>query len=290
MTRCGIVAVVGLPNAGKSSLLNRLVGAHLAITSPRPQSTRQRVIGILSSEHAQIIFADTPGLLDPRYHLQRVMATEIRSALQDADVVLHLIDAARDTGPQLDAAASALAASRAPVLHAFNKWDLVSPETRARLLEEWPLAIPISATTGDGVDALVSAMELALPEGPFLYDPDDVSSQNMRFFACEALREAAFNQLDEELPYAVHAEIDEFRESSDPVYIRATLYVERDSQKGILIGAKGARIREIGRAARTGIEELLGTPVYLDLHVKVLPNWRRNLATLQRLGFQVPKE
>ena len=282
--------MVGAPNAGKSTLLNRLVGQRLAIVSPRPQSTRQRVVGIVSRELEQLVFTDTPGLLDPSYHLQRAMQHEAIEALADADVVLFVIDASRPDaqGPEvLDVLGVAV---RKPMILVLNKADATDLERRTALSQRFPEAQVISAATGDGVDALVQRVAALLPESPFLYNADDASTQSTRFFVCEALREAAFEQLDEELPYAIHCEIDEFRETQRPVYIRAVLYVERDSQKRIVIGEGGKRIREIGKATRTKVEPLVDAPVYLDLWVKVLPNWRRNVATLQRLGFTLPKE
>ena len=313
MTRCGVVAVVGVPNAGKSTLLNRLVGHHLAIVSPKPQSTRRRVVGIVTRDRDQLILTDTPGLLDPRYHLQRAMQHEAMEALRDADLVLFVVDAAdaHPVGPEIlwpDSPNPAMphAADRLPgasgrpgsaprgilspdrTVVALNKADLATPAAVEQLLARYPRALPISARTGAGIDALLDSIAARLPEGPFLHDPEDASSQPLRFFVTEAIREAAFDQLDDELPYAVHSEVDEFREEQRPVYIRATLYVERESQKRILIGERGSRIREIGRATRARVEPLVDAPVYLDLWVKVLPNWRRNPAVLKRLGFSLP--
>ncbi|MGQ0648153.1 MAG: GTPase Era [Gemmatimonadaceae bacterium] len=290
MTRCGIIAVVGAPNAGKSTLLNRLVGQRLAIVSSKPQSTRQRVVGLVTREQEQLIFTDTPGLLDPRYHLQRAMQHEAAEVLRGADLVVFVIDGSHPEAVGPEVLASLGLSSAAPMIIALNKTDVADPATIRQLLDRYPDAMQISASEGTGVSALMDVMAGQLPESPFLYDPNDASTQSVRFFVCEALREAAFEQLEEELPYAVHCEIDEFREGQRPVYIRATLYVERDSQKRILIGQGGSRIREIGRATRAKVEPLVDAPVYLDLWVKVLPNWRRNAATLHRLGFTLPKE
>lgn len=290
MTRCGFVAVVGPPNAGKSTLLNRLVGQRLAIVSPRPQSTRQRVVGIITKDESQLIVVDTPGLLDPRYHLQRAMKNEALEVLGDADVVLFLVDGSRHDSPGPGMLAELGVSIDKPVIVAVNKGDQLDDARKAELLEAYPDAHIISAARGDGVDALVDRLAATVPEGPFHYDPDDASTQSVRFFVTEAVREAAFEQLEEELPYAVHCEIDEFREDRRPIYIRATLYVERESQKRILIGHNGSRIKEIGKATRAKVEPLVDGPVYLDLWIKVLPNWRRNVAALQRLGFTLPKE
>lgn len=288
MTRAGIVAVVGKPNVGKSTLLNRLVGQKLAITSSKPQSTRDRVTGILTLPGAQIVLVDTPGLLDPKYALQRVMRATAIEALTDADVVLYLVDATEtDLRPLTEVAA--ISDLRAPVVVALNKADLLSPTQRQEIAERHPDAVLISAVTGEGVDALVQRLVDLLPESPFLYPEDDLSTQNLRFFAAELIRETALEQLADEVPYAIACQIEEFREEKDPVYIRATIFVERESQKRIVIGQGGSRIREIGKVARAKIEELVGRDVYLDLWVKVLPNWRRDVKALRRLGYNVPE-
>lgn len=290
MTRAGIVTVVGKPNAGKSTLLNRIVGQKLSITSPKPQSTRERVVGILSTAETQMIVTDTPGLLNPRYALQRAMQAAAWRALDDADVIVYLADAMDGPPPTLEDAAGLGTPPHAPVLLALNKMDALAPEQRAALIAACPTALPISARTGDGVDALLQRLTDALPESPFLYPADDVATQPLRFFASECIRETALEQLEDEVPYSVACVIEEFREERQPVYIRAVMHVERESQKRILIGHKGARIREIGRAARAKIEELVGGAVYLDLWVKVLPNWRRDARTLRRLGYRLPED
>ncbi len=290
MPRAGIVTVAGKPNAGKSTLLNRIVGEKLAIVSPKPQSTRDRIVGIRSSGDAQIILLDTPGLLDPRYALQRSMRATALAALADADVILYLADASAGDPEQLAELAGLTSAPRAPVLLALNKIDLLPAGARAALATRLPEAALLSAADGDGVEALVARLEAMLPESPFLYPDDELSTQTVRFFVAELIRETAFEQLDDELPYGVACVIEEFRESQTPVYIRAILHVERDSQKRILIGAGGRRVRDIGRDSRRKIETLVGSPVYLDLWVKVLPNWRRNPRALARLGYTIPED
>lgn len=289
-TRAGIVTVAGQPNAGKSTLLNRLVGQHLAITSHKPQSTRDRIVGLRTADDAQMVILDTPGLLEPKHHLHRAMRGAALAALGEADVIVHVVDAARGTIAPLSEVAQLEVPLRAPVVLALNKCDVLDEERRAALEGAHPDAMLISARTGEGMEALVAAVVAHLPEGPFLYPEEDLSTQPLRFFAREAIREAALTQLDEEVPHAVACEIEEFRETSAPVYIRAVLHVERESQKRILIGEGGQRIKAIGQAARRRIEELLGEAVYLDLWVKVLPNWRRNPAALARLGYTVPSD
>lgn len=290
MTRAGIVTVVGKPNAGKSTLLNRLVGQKLAITSPKPQSTRDRVVGIRSEDGVQMIILDTPGLLEPRYALHAAMRATALEALRDADVVLHLVDATERAPTSLAEAAALERPIRAPVLLVLNKIDALPDAQLSALREEHPEAHLVSAIRGDGVDGLLAAAAGRLPESPFLYPEDEVSTQSTRFFVAELVRESALEQLSDEVPYSVACGIEEFRESRTPVYIRAVLYVERESQKRILIGAKGSRIREIGQASRAKVEALIGAAVYLDLWVKVLPNWRRDESALRRLGYSVPAD
>lgn len=282
MTRCGTVALAGRPNVGKSTLLNALVGEKLAVVSPKPQSTRQPTMGLVSRGDTQYLLMDAPGLFEPRYLLQEAMRAMARKTMADADVIAYLHPLADAPAPSLTHAAQLDAAPHAPVLTVYTKTDLLPPSRRSPLP---PASLAVSALTGEGLDELLRRLRDFLPEGPFLYDADDVSTQPLRFFASEFVREAAFEALGEELPYSVHVEVDEFREGADPVYIRAVLYVERASQKGMVIGQGGRTIRSIGLAARPRIEGLLGRRVYLDLWVKVLPQWRRRAASLEHLGL-----
>jgi GTPase len=290
MPRSGIVTVVGKPNAGKSTLLNRVVGQKLSITSPKPQSTRNRIVGIHTVDETQMVILDTPGLLNPRYELQKAMRGIALQALDDADVIIYVVDVHEGDPPPIEQAAELERPPRAPVLVAINKVDTLPADRRAGVAAANPDALLLSALTGEGVDALLEAVAARLPESPFLYPEDEISTQTLRFFTSELVRETALEQLEEEVPYSVACEVEEFRESRSPVYIRAVIYVERESQKRILIGNKGARIRDIGRAARVKIEALVGAPVYLDLWVKVLPNWRRDVRALRRFGFRMPEE
>jgi GTP-binding protein Era len=287
--RSGFVAVVGKPNVGKSTLLNRLVGQKLAITSPRPQTTRERVTGILTTDEYQIVFVDTPGLLEPGVALQHALLGAARQALQGADLILYLVEAAETEVRPLEAEAGLTAAPRAAVLRVRTKIDLLTGDERQRLQSTEPESSLVSSLTGEGTNELVARIAALLPEGPPLYPPDDVSTQHLRFFAAELVRETTLEQLDEEVPHAIACVVEEFREDRSPVYIRAVIYVERESQKRIVIGHAGTRIREIGRAARLKIEELVSSPVFLDLWVKVLPNWRRDRDALRRLGYTLPE-
>lgn len=290
MPHAGIVTVVGKPNAGKSTLLNQMIGEKLSIVSAKPQSTRDRIVGIRTNDDVQMIILDTPGLLNPRYPLQKAMRGAALSAIADADVVLYLVDGTQGPARSLPDVAELDEPPRAPVLLAINKSDLLTASDRARIEAAHPDAAFISAATGDGVEPLLARLARLLPESPFLYPEDEISTQTTRFFVAELVRETALEQLEDEVPYSVACEIEEFRESQTPVYIRAVLHVERDSQKRILIGSGGSRIRDIGREARRKIERLVGAPIYLDLWVKVLPNWRRNVHSLHRLGYKLPDE
>ena len=293
LTRCGHVAIVGLPNAGKSSLLNRLVDQDLSIVTPVAQTTRTRVVGIDTRGDTQVIYLDTPGLVRPAYLLHEAMLQTALEAIPEVDLVLLVVDASADV-PELPAVAlQALQARRGAVLIALNKSDLAS-EARMARARAWASSLPdasvveSSAASGAGVDALRERIRARMPVSPFAYPPDDVSSQPLRFFVTELIREAVLGLYHQEVPHSVFAEIEEFREQATPVYIRATIYVERDSQKSIIIGNRGAAIRRLGETARQKIEAFIDAPVYLDLWVKVLPQWRKQAAALRRLGLNVP--
>ena len=290
MPKAGIVTVVGKPNAGKSTLLNRLIGQKLSIVSPKPQSTRDRIVGIRTEGDVQMIIHDTPGLLNPKYALQRAMRGAALQALDDADVIVYLVDSTDGAPDSLEIAAGLDRAPRAPVIVAMNKVDRLSNADRQRLAQAVPAALFVSASNGDGIPELLAAAADRLPESPFLYPEDEISTQNLRFFVAELVRETALEQLSDEVPYSIACEIEEFREEKSPVYIRAVLHVERDSQKRILIGAKGQKIRGIGQAARAKVESFLGQSVYLDLWVKVLPNWRKNAHAMARFGYRLKEE
>jgi GTP-binding protein Era len=274
------VVLAGKPNVGKSTLLNALVGEHLAIVSPKPQSTRLPVVGLLTRADTQFIFTDSPGLLEPEYQLHEAMRAAALRAIADAEVIAYLHPLADYPAPPLVQVAKLERPPKVPIITVYTKADLVPLTARPpdRLTA-------VSAVTREGLDLLLDTVRAQLPESPFHYDPDAMATQPMRFFAAEFVREAAFEVLHEELPYSVAVEIDEFREGQEPVYIRAVVYVERTSQKGIVIGDGGRTIKAIGQAARGKIEALLGARVFLDLHAKVLPKWRRQLSSLKRLGY-----
>ncbi|HEY8142137.1 MAG TPA: GTPase Era [Kofleriaceae bacterium] len=305
MPRAGTCAILGLPNAGKSTLMNRLLDMRLCAVSPRPQTTRNRVLGVknasLAGDPAQIVFLDTPGAQRGENALRRYMRDQTLSAAGDSDVALLLIDAAEPQQSAPDrlsegdrlAIEEILAAVKAPVLLALNKVDRVAKPALLPMLEAWSARggfeelVPISALSGDGVNRLEQAIAARLPEGPALFPEDMVTDRAERFLAGELVREQLFRQLGEELPYATAVVIDQFSERPEKgdVVISASIFVERESQKGIVVGKGGQRIKAIGEAGRGAISQLLGCPVHLLLHVKVAPNWSRDGGGIRSMGY-----
>ena len=295
VTRTGYVTLVGRPNAGKSTLLNQLVGEHLSIVTPKAQTTWQRVTGILSVGTDQMIFLDTPGLLEAKDMLQRAMLGAALEALAEADITVLLIDST--TKPDSREAAStieALSETNAPLHIALNKVDIADEEA-IRAWEAWAdrelsgSVYKLSSLTGEGADALLEGLRADLPVGPFLYPEEDIASDPVRFFVAELVRETIFELYHQEIPYSTFCHVEEFRENQDPVYVQVQIFVERESQKGILIGKKGRAIRELGEMARMKIEHFIDMRVYLDLWVKPLKAWRKNRGHLNRLGFRLPE-
>ena len=285
MPLCGHIAIAGVPNVGKSSLLNALVGQHLAIVSPKPQATRLPVTGIRTDGDTQYIFHDLPGLLDPAYLLQSRMRELALDTAARMDLVLHLHPAAEAPAPPFERLAGIVQPLGVPTLTVYTKGDLLPPYRRSAL----ELEAPVVSETGDqGLDRLLARVRSFLPERPFEFDPDEIGTQPLRFFVVEYLREAAFALLQDEVPYSFTAEVEEFREAERPMYIRVTLFVERESQKAIVIGRNGQTIKALGAHARARLEELIGAPVYLDSWVKTLPNWRKHSGALARFGFPPP--
>lgn len=291
-TRAGHIAVVGCPNAGKSTLVNAFLGEKLSIVTPWAQTTRQAVTGILTVAGAQAIFVDSPGLLEPRYALQQAMLDAALAAVEDADVLLLVLDATRPRECPSGIALDAVRGRSAELVVAINKVDAASAET-VEEVRTWAgrdldtRAHAVSALTGQGVDGLRDALIQALPPNPFFYPEDELAIQPVRFFVAELIRETILEEYAQEVPYATIVRVEEYREAADPIYIRATIYVERASQKAIVIGQGGARIKQLGVRAREKVEAFVGGRVYLDLWVKALPGWRKKASTLRHLGFSV---
>ncbi|MCR4405327.1 MAG: GTPase Era [Anaerolineae bacterium] len=296
--RSGFVAVIGKPNVGKSTLMNAYLGQKVAIVSAKPQTTRRRLLGILTRPEAQIIFVDTPGIHRPQHKLGEFMVQTAIQAIPDADEILFVVDVSTLPGDE-DRQIAALIAEheRIPVVLALNKMDLLPPEkvqlhTNAYFdlvrYDDWMM---LSATRGDNLDKLMARIIAHLPPGPRYYPEDQVTDQTVRAIAAELIREQVLRFTHQEVPHAVAVLVDEFKErSANLTYIHATVIVERDSQKGILLGEGGRMIKRISTAARQEIERLVGTQVYLELWVKVWKKWRKDEADLRRLGYALPQE
>ncbi len=289
--KSGYVAILGRPNVGKSTLLNQMLKVKLSIVTPKPQTTRKKVLGILNGENYQIVFIDTPGIIDPKYNLQKVMMKYVRHAIEDADVVLYMVDAAAPR-QNFDEVAEHLKGVSKPVVLVLNKVDLIKKDQLLPMIDayrqvhEFQAIIPISALKGDGVDRVIEELVKLLPEGHPYYPSDYVTPEQERFFVAEIIREKIFLLYGEEIPYSTHVEIEEFKERpGHKDYIRAVIYVEKNSQKGILIGKQGQALKRVGQLAREEIEAFLGRPVYLELFVKVNEDWRKSDTKIRRLGY-----
>ncbi len=289
--RAGYTALIGRPNAGKSTLMNSLLDIKLSIISPRPQTTRRQVFGILNSEMAQIVFIDTPGLLKPKYQLQKKMMEYVDAALNDADLLLLLIDVTAKYHPQ-DIDLKKINPKQLPVILLLNKVDLLPKQDLLPLIDTYrtfyPFAeiIPISALKEDGLQSLKDSLVERMPFAPPYYPPDVLTDQPERFFVAELIRERIFRSFYQEVPYSTEVLIEEFKErKKGKDFIAATVIVEKRSQKGILIGKNGETLKKIGSDARREIEKFLGREVYLELRVKVQEDWRKNDLKLKRLGF-----
>jgi GTP-binding protein Era len=298
--RSGFVAVVGKPNVGKSTLMNAYLGQKIAIVSPKPQTTRNRLLGILTLEQvqgdvadAQIVFVDTPGIHQPLHRLGEYMVETAVRAIPDADLILFLVDASRPPGDEDRQIGEILARQgRVPTLLVLNKADKLLPEDVAARVEayqslgafdDWLLA---SALRGDNLELLLAETIERLPIGPRYFPEEQVTDQQLRFMAAELIREQVFRHLRQEIPYSVAVIVDQFKErSEDMTYISANVFVERDTQKAIILGQKGKMIKRIGQDSRREIQNLVGTRVYLELWVKVRKRWRKDERELQRLGY-----
>lgn len=292
--KSGFVAVIGRPNVGKSTLINSLIGQKILIMSDKPQTTRNRILCVLTQEDAQVLFIDTPGIHKPKHKLGEYMVKAAENTLREVDAILFVVDITEKMGPGERYILERLQATKKPVVLVVNKIDKI--EDRAQVLpaiaayaEEFDFTgvVPISAKQELNLDALLTEIKSHLEAGPQYYPADMVTDQPERLVVAELIREKVLHRTREEIPHAIAVEVEEMRtRENDNVYIRATIYVERDSQKGIVIGAKGSLLKEIGAASRHDIESLLGSKVYLDLWVKVKKDWRNRDSILHGLGYE----
>ena len=293
MHKSGFVTIIGNPNAGKSTLMNALLGEELSITSPKAQTTREKVLGILNGPDYQIVFSDTPGILNPHYKLQESMLKSIENSLDEADVFILISDVGEDFKNQ--GLIERVRRKGMPIILLINKIDTVSQEEAMQKIAYWqeklPNAevIPISALYKFQIQRVLDAILERLPEGPAYYPKDELSDRNLRFFAAETIRKHILLQYKQEIPYSVQVEVDAYKEMADLDRICAVIYVEKESQKGILIGKGGAALKRVGTDARKEFERFIGKKVFLDLRVKVLKNWRNDDRLLQRFGYDVSK-
>ena len=289
--RAGYAAVIGLPNAGKSTLLNHFLQTKLSIVPRKPQTTRQNVLGILNQPGLQIIFMDTPGILTPRYSLQEAMMRQVQSAMTDADVLIYVVDVT-EKAESPDNIAAVLKRVACPVILVLNKIDLMDSKTLLPIMDRYKDArsfrsiVPVSALKDSGLDRVVSEAAACMPLSPPYYPTDYISTQQERFFVAEIIREKIFKYYGKEIPYATHVEIEDFKErEKGKTYIRAAILIERSSQKAIIIGKQGKALKRVGELARGDMERFLDRPVFLELFVKVSSDWRKKAAVLKRMGY-----
>ena len=287
--KAGFVSIVGKPNVGKSTLMNALIGQKLSITTAKAQTTRHRIFGILTGDDFQIVYSDTPGLIDPKYALQKSMMGFVSESLQDADLILVVIDAFDE--PKENKLVDLIESSSAPKLLVINKVDLSNQNDLEKQVELWQntlkdvMIIPVSALNNFNVDQLLREILALMPKHPPYFPEGDLTDKTERFFASEIIREKIFLNYKKEIPYSCEVVIDSFKDEDEIAKIRAVIYVERDSQKGIIIGKGGASLKKVGVEARADLEAFLGKKVFLETHVKVEKDWRKKQLKLERFGY-----
>lgn len=291
--KSGFVAVIGRPNVGKSTLINSLIGQKVVIMSDKPQTTRNRIMCVLTQDDAQILFLDTPGIHKPKHRLGEFMVKAAENTLREVDLILFVVDASEGLGAGEEYILERLTKVDTPVLLVVNKVDKLTREELFPVIQEYAAkrefesVIPISALQNDNLDCLVQEIKKRLPEGPHYFPEDMVTDQPERLVIAELIREKVLHATREEIPHAIAVDIEEIKQRpNEDVYVRAVIYVERDSQKGIVIGARGALLKEIGKLARLDIERLLGSKIFLDLWVKVKKDWRNKEGSLRSFGYE----
>ena len=291
MHKAGFVNIIGSPNVGKSTLMNRVVGEQLSIITSKKQTTRHRIMGIVNGDDYQIVLSDTPGVLKPSYKLHENMMQFVSTAISDADIIVFVTDIFEKEFPQIELM-ERLKKHSSPVLLLINKIDLIkSQEQLEKIVDYWhqeiPRAeiLPISALHGFSVDFILPKIISLLPEGEPFFDKDALTDKPMRFFVSEIIREKILQNYSKEIPYSVEVVVDSYKDKGHIVDIRAIIFVERESQKPILIGQGGAKIKKVGTTAREDMEEFIGKKVFLDLHVKVDKNWRDKESRLKKFGY-----
>ena len=291
--KSGYVAIVGKPNVGKSTLINDFLGCKLSIVTPKPQTTRKKIMGVLTKEEYQIVFYDTPGVMEPRYELQKYMVKEAFDAIEDADVVLMMAEPFELPTEWDKEILKKLSQVNTPVILAINKIDLIEKDSLIPILsaydQQFKFAeiVPISALKGTNLDLMLNLVVKYLPEGEPFFPEDYMTDYNERFLASEIIREKVFEFYGEEIPYSTTVEIEEFKErEAGKDFIKAIIYVERDSQKGIIIGENGKAIKRVGVIAREEIEKQIGRKVFLELWVKVMEKWRKDKKKMYKLGYK----
>ncbi|MBP3289784.1 MAG: GTPase Era [Alistipes sp.] len=291
MHKSGFVNIIGNPNVGKSTLMNALVGERLSIITSKAQTTRHRIMGIVNGDDFQIVYSDTPGILKPAYKLQEKMMDFVTGAVDDADVILYVTDTVEDSSRQ-DNIIERIIRTGIPTIVVINKLDLTTPERLQEIASRWAerlpeaVIIPCSAKEKAGIAGVLAAILERLPEGEPFYDKDTLTDKTLRFFASEIIREKILLNYDKEIPYCCEIEIDSYKEEPTIDRISATIYVSRQSQKGIVIGHKGERLKRVGQQARLDMEQFLGKKVFLQLFVKVQEDWRNNTRQLRRFGYE----
>ncbi len=293
MHKSGFVNIIGNPNVGKSTLMNALVGERLSIITSKAQTTRHRIMGIVNGEDFQIVYSDTPGILKPNYKLQESMMKFVRGAVSDADIILYVTDTVEQQSERNADILDKIQKSGIPVILVINKIDLTSQEKLELLAAEWrerlpeAIIIPASAKENFNIGGIFDHIIKFLPEGEPFYPKDTLTDKTLRFFASEIIREKILTNYDKEIPYCCEIEIDSYKEEENIDRISATIYVARDSQKGIVIGHKGEKLKRVGKQAREDMEQFLGKKVFLQLFVKVNDDWRNSDRQLRRFGYEL---